>query len=300
MEVGDAARAVRPGVRRPGAAVEVARAAIRRQPPSRPTKSTSDWTTSTSPRSTRSRASAASGPSRRRRCACRSTAQRRVPVVIVGAERLLEPVDAELLERPRALRRGRARSQRGSRSPGMRQPWFASTMISSPSPTASRTASTTARSSRQSCAWKRIFTARTPARGAPGTAARARPATTSSPLEAYASSRSRATEQLPHRLAERLADEIPDGDLDRPVAGRRAGRPSRASPRTSVRRGSTPVSRRSRSARSGTPSPPRSPRPVVGVDEDDRRVLVLARDRVPRGARTAGRADTGSGASRRR
>ena len=43
-----------------------------------------------------------------------------------------------------------ARSQRGPRSPGMRQPWLASIMISKSGPTASRTAAAIATSSRQS------------------------------------------------------------------------------------------------------------------------------------------------------
>ena len=60
-----------------------------------------------------------------------SPAQRPVAVDAAGAERLLEPVDRE---RPRAPSHTALPSQHPSatsRSPGIRQPWFASTIISS-------------------------------------------------------------------------------------------------------------------------------------------------------------------------
>ena len=53
-------------------------------------------------------------------------------------------------------------SQGWESSQGMRQPWLASTMISIPGPTASRTARTTARSSERSSLWNRILRALKP------------------------------------------------------------------------------------------------------------------------------------------
>ena len=113
----------------------------------------------------------------------RAGAQPRVALDVVRRERLLEPVDAERLERAGALI-AVATSQRGLRSPAMRQPWLASTISSSSDPTASRTASTTATSSRQSEWWKRSLTARTPASRRAVTRRARSSGATSSPLEA--------------------------------------------------------------------------------------------------------------------
>ena len=85
-----------------------------------------------------------------------------VPVDVGRRQRLLQPLDPEPLERPRAGDGGGDIPAR-VRSPGMRQPWFASTMIAIPSPTAARTASTSSTSRRQSSSWKRSLTARMPA-----------------------------------------------------------------------------------------------------------------------------------------
>ena len=54
--------------------------------------------------------------------------QGRVPLDIATRQRLLQPMDVERLQRARnAVAVGT--SHAGVRSPGIRQPWFASTMI---------------------------------------------------------------------------------------------------------------------------------------------------------------------------
>ena len=109
VQVGEQAEPVRPRVRATQARPQrSASAAIRRQPPMPPESTTSGCTTSTPPRSTRSRASAA--PRTISPAAIRSVVSRRsaaYPSTSSVAQRLLEPVDAERLERACALRRGR-------------------------------------------------------------------------------------------------------------------------------------------------------------------------------------------------
>ena len=110
--------------------------------------------------------------------------QPRVALDVADRQRLLEPVHAERLERPRRTAIAAGTSHGRARSPGIRQPWLASTMISIEPPTASRTASTTATSSRQSAWWKRSFTARTPAARSARTRRARSSGATSSPLDA--------------------------------------------------------------------------------------------------------------------
>ena len=186
----------------------------------------------------------------------RAGAQARVAVDVVRRQRLLEPVDAERLERPGALDRGRRRPSAASGRPpcasrGWRRPSAPRPRRrhrAPPRPPRRPRASPAGGSGSSPPARRR--------RAAPrrGGALRGRDQLTAGgvcrdPLRA-------AAEQPPQRLAERARDQVPDRHLDGP------GRPpwkstvSQISRTTSVRRGSRPTSRRSSSATSGRPSPP--------------------------------------------
>ena len=210
-------------------------------------------------------------------------AEQRVAVEVVGRQRLLEPVDAE---RARARVRTRPQpgeSQRGVRSPAIRQPWFASTMISSEEPTARRTSSTTSTSSRQRSARNRSLTARTPRFRSSRTRRARSSAATSSPDDAYASRRSA---RPPSRRQSGSPSALPT--RSQTATSTVHGLPpwkstvSQSSRTTSVRNGSTPA----RSAlelggvRKGVPA--RVPRqPLVRPYGHERRLDLLARHRVP-------------------
>ena len=133
VEVREQPVAVRPRVRAPRASVAPRRSPrCGARPSIPPERTTSGWTTSTPPRTTRSRASAAErtiSPAairmpRRALRAPRSRRRRRSAAAPRASRRRVARARGRT---PRAV----ARSQRGVRSPGMRQPWFASTMMSS-------------------------------------------------------------------------------------------------------------------------------------------------------------------------
>ena len=159
-----------------------------------------------------------------------------------------------------------AASHGGVRSPAMRQPWFASTISSMESPTASRTASTTARSARQSGSWKRSLTARTPASRSATDALR--PLGGLHPLAARGVGEQalRApAEQPPQRLAQQPRRPGPRPPPRRSTGARRGSRPSRtarAPPPCGAGRGRPAAARaaRRRGARRRSRSRPCRPR----------------------------------------
>ena len=93
--------------------------------------------------------------------------------------------------RARTRRPSRA-SQRGVRSPGMRQPWFASTMTSSSGTALAHRLRSRGGRRASRCEWRRSFTARTPASRSATQRRTRSSASTSSPLDAYARIRSRS------------------------------------------------------------------------------------------------------------
>ena len=204
-------------------------------------------------------------------------------------ERLLEPVDAESLELARELHARSSKSQRGVRSPGMRQPWFASTITSS-----SGTLRPHGLDHGQVDA--PIVRVEADLRGAHARVAQC-PAAAHALVRidelaarcVRADSAPLAAEQLPQRLVPCAPDEIPDGDLDDPVA-----------PVMEVDGLDDPVDgvgvgyvdsdeqaleqlaiRNRIAARVALDA-------VVGADDHDRRVLVGARLGVPGAARNGG------------
>ena len=156
-------------------------------------------------------------------------------------------------------------------------------MISSSAPTASRTASTTGRSRRQSLECKRSFTALTPAsRRTTQRCARS---------SAETSSRSTRRPEFSRRVlrgAAREADlaRVRRGPRRRPRASSSARDGSPPSRRSGGRRrsanGSMPTSKRSRSSRSGSASPLAYPStPSSERTTTTGRILVRARRRIP-------------------
>ena len=262
-----------------------ASAASRRPPPIPPASTTSGWRTSTPPRSTGRAPRAACAPSRPRRAAatCRPAAAR-------------SPRRRRSAAAPRASRRRAARapartaiavatSQRGSRSPAIRQPWFASTMSSivRPDRVAHRL------DDLDVVAPVGVVEAeldRPHARGraAPATRRARSSGATSSPLDAYASMPLAApAEQLPERLA-RAAAPTRSQTATSAIHGRPPWKStvSKSSRTTSVRRGSSPTSSRASSVRVGQVVAAREAlRAVVGGDDDERRVRPAARHGIP-------------------
>ena len=280
--------AVRPGVRGPGATLALARARrSARQPPMPADEDDVGLDDVDTAAQRRGRAPRLpSAPSHRRRCGARALRQssrtRRGRRCGAAPRASRRPSRSSSRANSIAV----ATSQRGARSPGMRHPWFASTMISRSKPTASRTASITGRSTRQSVEWRRSLTARTPCvaqRQAARERARRRTRARRS-TRRRGGDRCRPPSSLPERLVERSADEIPDGDLDRPVAaagGSRRSRRSRGRSRCAADRPRREALERlavgkAVAARVALDA-------VVGADEDDRRVLMRARHGVPGG-----------------
>ena len=110
-----------------------------------------------------------------------------------------------------------------------------------------------------------------------------------------------AAEELPDRLSRRLAEQRP---RQRPRRSRH--RPpwkstvSSSSRTSSVRKGSRPTRSDSSCSWSGSASPLAQPvTPSSGVNADERRLLVVARDRIPRGAKRRVEARRDSVGSRR-
>ena len=175
-------------------------------------------------------------------------------------------------------------SQRGVTSPGIRHPWFASTMISRSAPTASRTASITGRSTRQSCEWSRSFKAPTPASTQVDGALRAllrRDELARRRIGADALAL--ASKEAPQRVLVRAPTEVPDRDLQDPVAAVMevdgledpvdvrvlgVGADEQALQQRLIRKGVA--------ARVALDA-------LVGAHDHDRRVLMRARHGIPRG-----------------
>ena len=229
-------------------------------------------------------------------------AQRRVPRVVVGSERLLEPVDAELLERPRALDRRRdvpPRRAVAGHAPALVR------VDHDLEPVADGLAH--AFDHRE---------VRTPVaavepeldRAHASLGEREAPLGTLRRLDGLSGRRvgeqplAAAAEELPDRLLERPADDVPDRDLD--------------CPRTSAVEvdGLADLPHGLRPEGVDTDEQPLELSPVgeavsargdagdagVGVDEDDRRLLLAFAARGPRRRGTGGRAGSGRRGSRRR
>ena len=257
-----------------------------------PERTTSGWTTSTPAAehevarlaaAVRTISPAASRRSVRARRGLRSP--RRRPC----RQRLLEPVHAEPLQLGRELRAPSPRPSAASRSPGIRQPWFASTISSRSDPTASRTASTTARSRRQSLVVEaELHRPDAARRAARRSAARAPPA-----RRARRSTRRRAVVSSGRRGAARAACRARGrrGPRRRPRAIQfraavEVDRLDRSRATTSVANGSRPTSKRSRSVAIGQVVAARVALHARrrSATTTTRRVLVRARHGIPGGA----------------
>ena len=185
---------------------------------------------------------------------------------------------------PRSRRPSAARGRPPSASPGWRRP-----SARRRGPTASRTASTTATSSRQSAWWKRSLTARTP-RVAQRDDARARappvrPARRSTRRRAAAPSARRAAARAARRARGRRGPRPPPRRSTAGRRGSRRSRRSRARPRSGA--GRARPAGRSSSAASGSSVAARVARePVVGAHDHERRL-----DRASRGTGIPGGAE---------
>ena len=229
-----------------------------------------------------------------------SAAQRAVALDVVGAQRLLEPVDAERLERPRALRRGGdvpARLAIAGHPPALVRVDHELELR----------ADRVAHRLDDGDVLAPVGMVEADLHGADARSRSARQrATRSARLEQLAArgvgeqTLAAAAEQLPERHAERLAERGPRRRPPPSRAGRRGSRPSRTSSRTtSVRNGSRPTRSRSSSSRSGRASPLAPARhALVGVDADEGRLLVR-RGTGSQAARNGGsKSGSGSAASR--
>ena len=305
MQVADEPVAVRPRVRAEHARRRdrPARPA-RRQPQMPPESTTSGCSTSTPPRRTRSRASCA--PRTISPAAMRmpvSAPQRAVALDVVAAQRLLEPVHAQALQLARAARRGgdvpaAARGRPPCASPGWRRPSARSRRRRRRAP-CSTTAMSVAPVGVVEAQLERAHAAHRAAR-------RARRARSSGVDQLAARGIGRqalvaAAEQAPAPGCPAAGPRGPRSRTRRSTAGRRGSRPSRRSrarPPCAADRGPRGTAPAPRGRAGGRRS--RSPDARVRVDEHERGVLLRARDRDPTRPGTAGRAGSGTGASRPR
>ena len=195
-----------------------ARAAIRRHPPIPPARTTSRLDHVDAPAHDEvARLAARRAPSRRRRAAATSAARSaRVAVGVIGAQRLLEPVDRERLELAGALRRRGdvpARRQVAGHPPALvgvdHDPHVGPDRVAHRRDHLDVVAPVIVVEAQ-------LDGAHAARRAAPRTGPRAR-APAAAPHRGVGEERLAApAEQLPQGHAERTADEVPDRDLERP------------------------------------------------------------------------------------
>ena len=229
----------------------------------------------------------------------RGRPQRRQSLQVGAGQRLLDPQDAERGEARRRSRERRPDRASGVVSPAIRQPWLRSTMIAIESPTASRVAATAARPvlelARIDPDLERAepFVAQTQRRFGAGRRGQEHPARGigGDPVAG-------AAEQGRDREPGDLADDVPQGDLERPVAAGvevdRLERPDVPGDRQGIPADEQVLVGLEAVHRVARADPDD---PLVGLDPDDGRRERAPRDGVP-GRREGGSSGTASRSSR--